>query len=61
MHDVLAVELQIAVAQHRAGQQARLAQIWKPLQMPSTGPPARRSRATAVMTGENRAIAPVRR
>src|SRR5204863_346223 len=34
---------------------------WKPLQMPTTGPPAAAKRATASITGENRAIAPVRR
>ena len=33
---------------------------WKPLQMPTTGPPAAANRATASITGE-RAIAPVRR
>ena len=34
---------------------------WKPLQMPRTGPPRRAKSVTAVMIGENRAIAPVRR
>ena len=34
---------------------------WKPLQMPTTGPPAAANRATASITGENRAMAPVRR
>ena len=34
---------------------------WKPLQMPSTGPPARAKSATASMAGEKRAIAPARR
>ena len=34
---------------------------WKPLQMPTTGPPAAANSATASITGENRAIAPVRR
>ncbi len=34
---------------------------WKPLQMPTTGPPAAACSATDSMTGENRAIAPVRR
>ena len=34
---------------------------WKPLQMPSTGPPSRANAATAAVTGENRAIAPGRR
>jgi len=33
--------------------------IWKPLQMPSTGPPPANF-FTACITGENRAIAPVR-
>jgi len=34
---------------------------WKPLQMPSTGPPSRANSATASITGENWAIAPTRR
>ena len=34
---------------------------WKPLQIPTTGPPAAASSATDSITGENRAIAPVRR
>ena len=34
---------------------------WKPLQMPSTGPPAAANGVTSCMIGENRAIAPVRR
>ena len=34
---------------------------WKPLQMPTTGPPAAANRATASITVENRAIAPVLR
>ena len=34
---------------------------WKPLQMPSTGPPAAAKRATSPMIGEKRAIAPLRR
>ena len=34
---------------------------WKPLQMPTTGPPAAAKRATASMTGEKRARAPGRR
>ena len=34
---------------------------WKPLQMPSTGPPSRANSATASITGEKRAIAPARR
>ena len=34
---------------------------WKPLQMPSTGPPCAANAATDAMTGENRAIAPGRR
>ena len=35
--------------------------IWKPLQIPSTRPPAAAKRVTASMTGANRAIAPQRR
>ena len=35
--------------------------IWKPLQMPSTGPPSRAKAMTDSMTGEKRAIAPTRR
>ena len=35
--------------------------IWKPLQMPSTGPPARANSATAPMIGEWAAIAPTLR
>ena len=34
---------------------------WNPLQMPTTGPPATANRATASITGEKRAMAPVRR
>ena len=34
---------------------------WKPLQMPTTGPPARAKARTASMTGEKRARAPGRR
>ena len=34
---------------------------WKPLQIPSTGPPSRANAVTASMTGEKRAIAPTRR
>ncbi len=34
---------------------------WKPLQIPTTGPPAYACAATASITGENRAMAPVRR
>ena len=34
---------------------------WKPLQMPSTGPPSAAKRPTASIAGENRAIAPARR
>ena len=34
---------------------------WKPLQIPSTGPPRSANSATASITGENRAIAPARR
>jgi len=34
---------------------------WKPLQMPSTGPPRSANALTAAMIGEKRAIAPVRR
>ncbi len=35
--------------------------IWKPLQMPSTGRPARAAGISSVITGANRAIAPQRR
>ena len=35
--------------------------IWKPLQIPSTGPPSPAKRSTARMTGAKRAIAPQRR
>ncbi len=34
---------------------------WKPLQMPSTGPPERAKRSTSSITGAKRAIAPTRR
>ncbi len=34
---------------------------WKPLQMPTTGPPAAACSVTASITGEKRAMAPVRR
>ncbi len=34
---------------------------WKPLQIPSTGPPPSAKRATASIAGEKRAIAPARR
>ena len=34
---------------------------WKPLQIPTTGPPSAAKSATASMTGENRAMAPGRR
>ena len=35
--------------------------IWKPLQMPSTGIPARPASTTGPITGERAAIAPARR
>jgi hypothetical protein len=35
--------------------------IWKPLQIPSTGPPSRANASTASMIGAKRAIAPERR
>ena len=35
--------------------------IWKPLQMPSTGPPSLANAMTDSITGEKRAIAPARR
>ncbi len=35
--------------------------IWKPLQMPSTGRPARAAGTSSAMTGANLAIAPQRR
>jgi hypothetical protein len=35
--------------------------IWKPLQMPSTGSPARAAGTSSLITGENLAIAPHRR
>ena len=34
---------------------------WKPLQIPSTGPPSSAKSLTASITGEKRAIAPQRR
>ena len=34
---------------------------WKPLQIPSTGPPSAMKSATASITGEKRAMAPTRR
>ncbi len=34
---------------------------WKPLQIPTTGPPAAANRPTASMIGEKRAMAPGRR
>ena len=34
---------------------------WKPLQIPSTGPPSAANLATASIAGEKRAIAPARR
>ena len=34
---------------------------WKPLQMPSTGPPSRANSITDSISGEKRAIAPTRR
>jgi hypothetical protein len=34
---------------------------WKPLQIPTTGPPAAAKAVTASITGEKRAMAPVRR
>jgi hypothetical protein len=34
---------------------------WKPLQMPSTGPPSRANSITVSISGEKRAIAPARR
>ena len=35
--------------------------IWKPLQIPITGPPPRANSPTAFITGLKRAMAPVRR
>ena len=34
---------------------------WNPLQIPTTGPPAAANSVTALITGEKRASAPVRR
>ena len=57
--DVLAMELQIAVAQHGAGQQARLAQNLKAVADAEHRPAGRGEFARPhVMTGENRAMAP---
>ena len=59
---VLAVELQVAVPQHRAWQQSRLEEDLEPVADPEhRAALPRRSRATAAMTGEKRAMAPVRR
>ena len=37
------------------------ARTWKPLQIPSTGPPRAAKSATARITGEKRAMTPARR
>ena len=59
--DVLAVKLQVAIAQHRARQQPGLEQHLKAVADPEDRPAPPAKSATAVMIGENRAIAPVRR
>ena len=43
------------------GRRPASVRTWKPLQMPTTGPPAAANAATAPMTGEKRARAPGRR
>ena len=57
----LANVLQADVAHQRTGQQPDSHKIWKPLQMPSTNPPPSANLRTDSMTGENLAMAPVRR
>jgi hypothetical protein len=54
------VELQIAVAQHRAGQQARLEQHLEAVADAEHRAAARANSWIAGMIGENRAMAPVR-
>ena len=58
---VLAQELHAAVAQHRARQQAGFEQDLEAVADAEHGTAGRRKLLTASMTGENRAIAPVRR
>ena len=54
-------ELQVVVAQQAPGSIPASHRIWKPLHEPMTGPPASAKAPTAAITGEKRAIAPVRR
>ena len=56
-----AAELQAVVAHERAGQQVRLAQDLEAVADADDGLPGSAWRVTASITGENRAIAPVRR
>ena len=58
---VLAAELQRRFRSIAPGSSPASSSTWKPLQMPSTGPPPAAKRSTARMMGEKRAIAPVRR
>ena len=60
-NDVLAEELQAAVAQHRAGQQPRLEQDLEAVADAQHRTAAVGERRAPPMTGEKRAIAPVRR
>jgi hypothetical protein len=43
------------------GRRPASVRTWKPLQMPTTGPPPSAKAVTAAMTGEKRAMAPGRR
>ena len=59
---VLAEELAaIRLRSIAPGSRPASSRTWKPLQMPSTGPPRSANASTAAMIGEKRAIAPVRR
>ena len=59
--DRLAQELQPAFFCNAPGSRPASVSTWKPLQTPTTGPPAAANSRTASITGEKRAIAPVRR
>ena len=58
---VLAAVLQPWLRSIAPGSRPDSSRTWKPLQMPSTGPPRSANACTSRMIGEKRAIAPVRR
>jgi hypothetical protein len=57
----LQMNLSEAFRMRTPGRSPASQRIWKPLQMPRTGPPFRANAETSSITGEKRASAPQRR